>query len=224
MNEQTERADDGARGPAAATSSPPPAWSRSWPRARGATAPPRPRSSRSSSESMHRRPSSRPPERSSTGCAPSARGGSGSSPRISQSSRGSSSRTSRTRESRSRTRSASRCPTTEPWRRSTRTSSQQHWRRLDLRGCDALVSRPRADALARRARGGGAPQRAADGVRRNGHHVGNPACARPRADRSGCGSAPSRCTRTRRVEGSSPDRKRAQTVPSTRCPRVCRAA
>ena len=49
--------------------------------------------------------------------------GSGSSRPISRSSRDSSSRTSRTRASRSRTRSASRCPTTEPWRRSTLTTS-----------------------------------------------------------------------------------------------------
>ena len=65
----------------------------------------------------------------------------------------------------------------------------------------------RADALARGARGGGAPQRAADAVRRDGDHVGDPACARPRAGRAGCRSAPCCCTRTRPVEGSSPDRR-----------------
>ena len=65
----------------------------------------------------------------------------------------------------------------------------------------------RADAFARGAGGGGTPQRAADGVGRDGDDVGDPAGARPRAGRAGCWSTPSCCDRTRGVGGSAPDRR-----------------
>ena len=122
MNEETDARRRSSR-TCGRTSSPPRAWSRSWRRARGATARRRRRSSRSSSRSMPGRPSSRPRARSSTRCMRSARAGSGSSRPISRSSRSSSSRTSRTRASRSQTRSASRSPRTALSPHSIRTTS-----------------------------------------------------------------------------------------------------